>query len=75
MRWRFIILIGVCLTGAVSSFKATAGTATAGSVNSGDYTTRTVKLDDDDYDRDRVGRLEWRGGFEITSTDSRLGLS
>lgn len=62
MRWRFIILIGICLTG-ISSFSAIAG----------EYTTRTVKLDDDDFDRDLVGRLEWRGGFEITSRDSRFG--
>jgi hypothetical protein len=68
MCWRSIILIGVCLSGAVSSFYAIAGNA-----NVGEYTTRTVKLDDDDFDRDRVGRLEWRGGFEITSMDSRFG--
>ena len=68
MHRRFIILIGVCLSGTVLSFIETTGEA-----NASEYTTRTVKLDDNNYERDRVGRLEWRGGFEITSTDNRFG--
>jgi len=35
--------------------------------------SKAVQLDPDDPARQRIGRLTWRGGIEITSTDSRFG--
>lgn len=35
--------------------------------------SRSVSLDDDDPKHDRVGRLRWRGGIEITAGGSRFG--
>lgn len=35
--------------------------------------SRAIQLDSDDPERQRVGRLTWRGGIEITSPSSRFG--
>jgi hypothetical protein len=35
--------------------------------------SRSVSLDDDDPKHDRVGRLRWRGGIEITASGARFG--
>jgi len=35
--------------------------------------SKAVQLDPDDPTRQRIGRLSWRGGIEITSRDSRFG--
>mgnify|MGYP002640750841 CR=1 FL=1 len=63
MRLVFFILACTCLNTACVPRAAI----------SGEYTTRPVQLDVNNMDLDRVGRLEWRGGVEITSTDSRFG--
>lgn len=35
--------------------------------------SKVLQLDPDDPKRQRIGRLIWRGGIEITSSDSRFG--
>lgn len=63
MRRVFVILAFACLNSACVSVSAV----------SAEYTTNPVQLDNDNVDQNRVGRLEWRGGLEITSTDGRFG--
>ena len=38
-----------------------------------DYKVTPIALDQDDPDRTRVGRLSWRGGLVISSSDTRFG--
>jgi hypothetical protein len=63
MRKVFVLLACACLDSACVPHAA----------SSTEYTTHPMQLDNDDPDRNRVGRLDWRGGFEITSTDGRFG--
>ncbi|MBT5809202.1 MAG: hypothetical protein HOI19_02460, partial [Rhodospirillaceae bacterium] len=63
MRRAFVILAFACLNSACAPYSA----------ESAEYTTRPVQLDNDNMDRNSVGRLAWRGGLEITSTDGRFG--
>lgn len=65
MRISLLVLL-LALAGACSCVRPAAAAAI-------EVRARPVVLDTSDPGRTRVGRLEWRGGVELTSSDPRFG--
>jgi hypothetical protein len=65
MRFALMVVF-LALAGGCGSIRP----GTAGDIEVG---VRTLVLDAADPERHRVGRLEWRGGLELTSPDPRFG--